>query len=98
MSTKKTSGGFGFGSIVFMIIIYNVFLSDDENTTEVTIVENDQPVVEETIDESLKTIKKDTRVIIEDAKKLFNQVTDRVVEDAKELQLRIEDEDVKRMA
>lgn len=54
--SKSSSGSIiSLPTIIFLVVMYNVFFDDDEDKKEVEIKSNDQVVVEETIDKpSLK--------------------------------------------
>lgn len=46
---RKTRVTFNFTWIIFMIIAYNLFFSDDDKSTEVNVVDQDKPAIVETI-------------------------------------------------
>jgi len=68
-------------SIIFMILVYNIFFGDGDDKKEVKVVENDKPVIEQTVDEPIDVIKKDVKVAIKDAKKAFKQLKKDVIEE-----------------
>jgi len=74
---SKSSSGFSFGWIIFLIIGYNVlFDGNDEKTIEV--VEDNTPAVEAPAPESSINIdtdrlKEDAKILLEDAKVAVNE-------------------------
>lgn len=74
---RKTKVTFNFTWIVFMIIAYNLFFSDDEDKKEVKIVDQPKATVEEV--STQKGI--DLTKLKEEGTKVLNQVVEKVKEE-----------------
>ena len=57
MARKSSSGGFSITSIIFMVVMYNVFFGgDDTDKNEVEVRDQDKPAIVETIKDAASEI------------------------------------------
>lgn len=80
---SDSNGGIGIGSIVFCIIVYNVFFGSDDKDKDVkeVVVETQDEYV---LDEPKKEIKKDIKKIVTSAKKTFEEAKEKIIEERNE--------------
>jgi hypothetical protein len=75
--SDSSSGGIGIGTIIFCIIIYNVFFGDDDKNKDVK--EIDVKTQDEYVsDETKKEIKENIKNVVTSAKKAFEEAEDKL--------------------
>lgn len=80
---RKKSFSISLPGIIFMVVVYNMIFDDDNDKSKVEIVENNTPVIEQPVDDSINDLKEDAKIVIEDAKKAFTQLKEDVIKDLK---------------
>jgi hypothetical protein len=78
---QKKKISINFGSIIMLIIFWNLFFGgEDEKSNEVTVVKQNKPAIEE----SYPDIKKNLKVLVDDAKNVAIQVKDEIKKELNE--------------
>lgn len=77
---KKSGGGISIGSIVFLVIMYNIIFDDDGDKKKVEIVEDNTPVIEETaVDEKVDRVADSVKSFIKNPKESIQQLKEEIV-------------------
>jgi len=93
---RKSGGGISISTIVFLIIAYNVFFSDDDaDKKEVKVIKtSDKQQISETLKESANNLKEEAKVFINEAKKEFEKAKEEFLKpEEKENQIENESND-----
>ena len=97
--SNSSSGGFGIGSLIFLVFMYNVIFDDDDDKNEVDIIEQDTivqttPAPELTIKDSLNKIKNESVVLLKSLKNDAISIKDSVKQEFNKKGLPITSEEV----
>ena len=81
--SNPSSGGFGIGTIIFLVVMYNIIFDDDDEKVEVieqdTVVQT-TPAPEPDIKESLEKVKTDGVIFFKKLKKEALFIKDKTIE------------------
>ena len=95
--SNPSSGGFGIGTVIFLVILYNVIFDDDDDKKEVDIIEQDTivqttPAPKSDIQESLNKVKDEGVILLKKLKDKTLSVSIKVKDKAaKEIKLKKEE-------
>ena len=78
----SSSGGIGIGTIIFIVVVgYNIFFDDNDKNTE--NVKSNKTTIKQTVDQTIKDVKNDSKKLIDKANKSFKQTKNIQEEPAK---------------
>lgn len=102
--SSSDSGGFGIGTIIFLIIMWNVFAGDDDNSDEAElavevqqqpeveiVIESQQPTVADKLKEATDKMREGLKEAVEVAKEEIQTIKENM--DQPEPEVVVEDED-----
>jgi hypothetical protein len=72
--SKSSGGGFGIGTLLMLLFVWNVFFDNDEDVAEKVIVkESDNPEIQEKIKEVKNHVKEAAEIAAELAREKFKK-------------------------
>jgi hypothetical protein len=61
---SRESGGIGIGTIIFWVILANIFLSDGDEKVDVKVKVDDKPTITESVKNTIDDVKDESKKIV----------------------------------
>ena len=77
--SKSSSSFISLPTIIFLVVMYNIFFDDDEEKKDVEVKVDDNPIVSEDLKDGLNDAKEGFKEAIEKAKEAFVKAKDEFI-------------------